>query len=191
MASYQEELANWRMQRKQAQIADRVEQIKSEYAEVSRERDQALANGDTETAEWRDMDAERLEQEWQQYCPPQSPFSQQDIQYLQKKRAFREKYGPAADAVIARAHRQAVMPRNPHATSLTNPDTYGSGLRPGTPAYYKAVDNYLDLYAKDFGVNHDSNEDALNWKQAARASGVSENTYLSAYRALKAQGRVS
>jgi hypothetical protein len=191
MASYQEELATWRMQRKQAEISDRVEQIRQEHAEASRERDTLLANGNVEEAEWRDKDCEQLEAEYQQYVPPRSPFSQQDIAYLQKKTAFREKYGPAADAVIARAHRQAVMPRNPHATSATHPDTYGSGLRPGTPAYYRAVDNYLDLYAKDFGVNHDSNQDALNWKQAARASGVSEKTYLDAYRALKAQGLVS
>jgi hypothetical protein len=191
MANYLEEVAKWRMQRHQQQVADRVGQIASEYREVVRERDTALANGDVETAEFRDNDAIQLEREWQQYCPPRSPYSQQDINYLHKKRAFREKYGPAADALIARAHRQAVMPRNPHATSETHPDTYGSGLKQGTPAYYKAVDSYLDLYAKDFGLNHDSNEDALNWKQAARASGVSENTYLNAYRALKAQGRVS
>jgi hypothetical protein len=190
MASYNEELARWRMQRRQAEISDRVEQIRQEHAEVSRERDTALANGDVETAEWRDKDCEQLEAEYQQYVPPRSPFSQQDIAFLQKKTAYREKYGPAADALIARAHRQAVMPRNPHATSATNPDTYGSGLRPGTPAYYKAVDNYLELYAKDFDAPYDPKEDSVDWKQAARASGVSEKTYLDSYRALKAQGRI-
>jgi hypothetical protein len=188
---YAEDLAQWRMQRRQAEVANRVEQIKDEYAEASRERDQLIANGNVEEAEWRDKDCEQLEAEWAQYVPPRSPFSQQDIAYLQKKRVFREKYGPAADAVIARAHRQAVMPRNPHATSANHPDTYGSGLRPGTPAYYTAMDNYMELYAKDFGIPYDPNEDSADWKQAARASGVSEKTYLDAYRALKAQGRVS
>jgi hypothetical protein len=53
------------------------------------------------------------------------------------------------------------------------------------------MDNYMELYAKDFGIPYDPNEDSADWKQAARASGVSEKTYLDAYRALKAQGRVS
>jgi hypothetical protein len=70
MASYQEELAQWRAQRKQAEISNRLEEIKQEHAQAARERDTAIANNDLETAEWRDGDCERLEQEWNQYVPP-------------------------------------------------------------------------------------------------------------------------
>src|SRR5262249_31565898 len=137
--TYQQEIAEWRVARQQQQIADRLNQIKSEYAEVQRERDQLVANGDLETAAWRDDDCKRLEDEWRYYNPPRQ-FSDQDVAYLNKKRAYRERYGQVADQLIARAHRQAVMPRNPHASSATHPDTYGSGLRQGTAAYYKAID---------------------------------------------------
>ena len=51
MASYAEDVARWRMERKQAQITDRVNQIGAEYAQAVRERDRAIADGDTETAE--------------------------------------------------------------------------------------------------------------------------------------------
>jgi hypothetical protein len=78
---YAEDLAQWRMQRRQAEVANRVEQIKDEYAEASRERDQLIANGNVEEAEWRDKDCEQLEAEWAQYVPPRSPFSQQDMSF--------------------------------------------------------------------------------------------------------------
>src|SRR5215475_14360326 len=71
MATYQEQIAQWRAQRAQQQINDRLEQIRSEYREVQRERDQAIADNDLETAELRDQDCQQLEQEWHHYDPPQ------------------------------------------------------------------------------------------------------------------------
>jgi hypothetical protein len=191
MASYQEEIAKWRVQRQQQQIANRVEEIRQEHAQIARERDQAMANNDLETAEFRDMDCEQLENEWRQYVPPPNPLSQHDVAYLQQKKAFLERNGELGRQLIARAHRQAVMPRNPNASSQTDPNTYGMGLRRGTGAYYKAMDNLLEMYAKEFGAHYDPNEDQLNWQEAARSSGLSQQGYANAYKALKAQGRVS
>ena len=59
--TYQQEIAEWRAQRAQRQIADRCRQIATEYEEVRRERDQAIANNDAETAENRDADCQQLE----------------------------------------------------------------------------------------------------------------------------------
>ena len=64
--TYAQEIAEWRQQRAQQQIADRCQQIRQEYAEVQRERDQAIANNDMYTAEDRDADCQQLEQEWNQ-----------------------------------------------------------------------------------------------------------------------------
>jgi hypothetical protein len=89
MASYAEDLARWRAERKQQEIANRLEQIKTEHAEAARERDIAIANNDMETAEFRDMDAEQLEQEYQQIVGPQRPqMHPASVEFLQKNRAF-------------------------------------------------------------------------------------------------------
>ena len=71
MATYAEQIAQWRQQRAQQQVADRVNQIRQEHTQVIRERDQAIADNDMETAELRDMDCQQLEQEFAQYNPPQ------------------------------------------------------------------------------------------------------------------------
>jgi hypothetical protein len=41
--TYGEQIAEWRTQRQQQQVADRVHEIRSQYAQVQRERDQAIA----------------------------------------------------------------------------------------------------------------------------------------------------
>src|SRR5262245_57811606 len=93
MATYQEEIAQWRAARQQQQINDRLQQIQTEYREVQRERDQAIADNDMETAECRDYDCQQLEQEWAQYNPPQQQehptltrFRYQNQDYLNKVR---------------------------------------------------------------------------------------------------------
>src|SRR5262249_39409184 len=94
MATYQEQIAQWRQQRAQQQINDRLQQIRSEHAQVVRERDQAIASNDMETAELRDMDVQQLEQEWNHYNPPQ----QQQVHpawttWMQRNASFIEREG--------------------------------------------------------------------------------------------------
>jgi hypothetical protein len=189
MASYQEEVARWRMQRHQQQVQDRVSQIADEYREVVRERDTALANGDAETAAFRDDDAIQLEKEYLEYVPPQQPrWHPKDLEFLQKKQAFRERHGQAADNAIFQAHQYATRPRlsNPN---INNLNSHGMGLRPNTPAYYRAMNNLLDMYAKEGGLQFDSNEDALTPAEACKISGVSAKTYNASSQQLAAQGR--
>ena len=64
------------------------------------------------------------------------------------------------------------------------------GLVPNTPAYYKAMDDLLTLYAKDFGLNYDPQELMPTATDIARDSGISAQTYNQAYAQLKADGRV-
>jgi hypothetical protein len=189
MASYQEDLMRWRAERKQAEISNRLEQIKTEHAEAARERDTAIANNDLETAEWRDGDCERLEQEWAQYVPPQQPqMHPASVEFLQKNRAFRERHGQAADQAILMAHNYATRRRNPN----TNDPRYtGMGLTPNTPQYFDAVKSLLTMYAKDHGLHYDPEEEALTAGEAAKASGVSAQTYNNASRELARDGRFS
>src|SRR5215831_20956533 len=118
MATYQEQIAQWRQQRAQQQIADRLTQIRSEHAQVVRERDQAIASNDMETAELRDMDCQQLEQEWRQYNPPQ----QQQIHpewttWMQRNATFIEREGQRVVQAVTDALAYMQRPRNPDPNS--------------------------------------------------------------------------
>jgi hypothetical protein len=182
MASYYEQIAQWRQQREARQIADRMTQMSQEYAQVVRERDQAIANNDSETAEMRDYDAQQLEQEWLQYNPPRPrQMDPQAAAWLNKHRAFRERHGQAADQAIQSAHTYATRPRNPNAT---NPAHAGMGLKPNTRQYFEALDSLLELYAKDYGLHFDSSEVALTAPEAAKVSGITPQHYDNVQRAM-------
>jgi hypothetical protein len=186
---YLDDVARWRMQRHQQKIVDRVEQIADEYRQASHERDVALANGDAEEAAFHDDDAMQLEQEYLQYCPPQRPqMHPSDAEFLWRKQAFRERHGAHADAAIQQAHAYATRPRLAN-SNIANLNQHGMGLRPQTPAYYRAMNNLLEMYGKDGGLHFDPNENALTANEAAKISGVSPNTYNAASQQLAAQGR--
>ena len=71
---YQDEILQIRQQRAQRDIAEAQEAIKEKIRRVAeQERDQAAAQGDAETFESWDREAEQLEDEWQQVAPPPPP----------------------------------------------------------------------------------------------------------------------
>jgi len=186
--------AAWDQDRLQQQAQDRVHDLqytREQLQQARQERDDAAARGDWEEARLRNADVGMWQQQEQELLPPPNPLSQHDIAFLQRKRAFLEKHGQAGLNAIALAHQRAVMPRNPHATSATDPMSYGHGLRQGTPAYYRAVEKELEVNGHLVGVDYDPSADALDWKGAARVSGIDQKTYADAYRTLKAAGRVS
>jgi hypothetical protein len=187
--TYPEDLARWRQQRRQAEAQSRLDELRQEHAQAARERDTAIANNDLELAGSADDQCQYLENEYVQLVgPPRPQWDPRTLEFLQKNRAFRERHGAAADQALLLAHQYAVRPRNPNAS---NPAQAGMGLTPNTLAYFQAVRDLLQMYARDYGLNYDPSEEASDWKQAAKASGVSEKTYADAYRALKTQGRVS
>jgi hypothetical protein len=110
------------------------------------------------------------------------------VEFLQKNRAFRERHGQAADQAILMAHNYATRPRNP---TTNNPAYTGMGLTPNTPAYLQAVRDLLTMYAKDHGLHYDPEEEALTANEAAKASGVSNQTYNNASRELARDKRFS
>ena len=201
--NYREMIAQMKYEsavRQQNQLVREAQALYQEVQENERAAADALAQGDTESANYYVEQLTEKEQELGHIAErlPQPPpqMSQTDINFLQRKHAFRERYGQAADNAIAAAHRRAVMPRNPHATSTTHPMTYGHGTQPGTAAYYHAVQQELETNAHLMGTPYDETTDLPGWKEIAHNSGLpgskaeQERTYEQAYHQLKAQGRI-
>jgi hypothetical protein len=175
MASYQEEIAAWRVQRQQQEISNRLEQIKTEYAEAQRERDRAIADNDMETAECRDYDCQQMEQEWNQYVPPQPQYHPKDVKLMQVNNPYFRRYGQKGA--------QAAYAVNNHITQRM-------GVSPDHPNYEALMKSSMELYAKDFGAPYDPNSELLTADEAAKISGLNPQTYNQAYAQLKRQGRV-
>jgi hypothetical protein len=192
--------AAWEQDRLQQQAEDRANNLaytREQLAEARQERDEAYVRGDLEEARMRNADVGTWQQQERELTPPPQPqLSQHDIAFLQRKQAFREKYGAAGDQTIAMAHARAVLPRNPNATSATHPLSYGHGLQYGTPAYYQAVQQEMEANGHLAGTPYDPTTDLPGWKEIAHASGgggnnaQKEQTYLRAYQELKRQGRI-
>src|SRR5215831_9459287 len=73
--SYQEEIAGWRQQRRQAEAQARVNELRQEHTQAIRERDQAIADNDLELAASADDQCQYLENEYRQLVgPQQSPM---------------------------------------------------------------------------------------------------------------------
>jgi hypothetical protein len=203
MSDYRETIAQMKYEaavRQQNQLVREAGAIYQDVLENEKAATDALAQGDTDSANYYVEQLTEKEQELaylsDRLPQPQPQMSQQDINFLRRKQAFRERYGQAADNAIAAAHRRAIMPRNPNATSTTHPMTYGHGTQPGTPAYYRAVQKELEVNGHLVGTPYDPNTDIPGWKEIAHNSGLpgtkaeQEQTYLRSYQQLKAQGRV-
>jgi hypothetical protein len=174
MATYQEELAQWRVQRKQAEISNRVEQIREEHSQAARERDIAIANNDLQTAEWRDMDCEQLEAEYNQYVPQQPQSDPRQVQYVRRRAPFVQKYGQRAMQNFDLCHKYLLS----------------RGWTPNTKEYFRGMDTLMEMYGKAYGTPFDPNQKMLNAREAAKISGLDEKSYAAAYQQLKQQGRV-
>ena len=190
MASYQDEILGWRMQRRQQEAANRVEQIKWEHREAARERDRALAEGDVSEAEMRDQDCEQLEAEYNQYCPPQAPqLDPRLVQFANRNRQFLERYGTNAYAALDAAHQYMLRPRR---SDTTNPALTGMGWSPQhvyTPAYFDRLKTLMEMHGEQFlGVKYDRNEESLTPNEAAKISGLSPEQYNNSLRQVAAAG---
>jgi hypothetical protein len=185
--TYHQTIMRMRLERNQREHHERLQNTQAEYVEAARERDEAAARGDLDGFELADTDCERLEQDWAQLCPQQRTLHPAAREFLDKHRAFRERYGQRADQAIVAAHQYATRPRNPNAT---NPANNGMGLKENTPAYFRAVTDLLEMYGPSFyGIRFDHSEAGLTPNEAAKISGVSANTYNRASQELARQGR--
>jgi hypothetical protein len=102
--------------------------------------------------------------------------------------AFLDRSGQAGIQAIILADGYATRPR----TNSNNPAVHGCGLRRGTAEYYSQVKNLLELYARDYGLHYDANENSpLTPKEAAAISNVSDKDYAEGERKMYSEGRDS
>jgi hypothetical protein len=158
---YQDEVAELQRQRRQAEQAARVEAewrqsyqqedfnehlqgIVDEYNTSIQMRDEALAEGDGETAKYHDRTAVRLHAEYTQLNPPPPPPPHRDqVELFQKNRPYLEKYGAPAAQMVG------------------GWDQYWAqrGIRPGHPDYNERMRDSMELYAKNLNMPYDRQEE--------------------------------
>jgi len=191
--SYQQEIAQWRQQRRQAEAQSRVNELRQEHTRAIQERDQAIANNDLAEAAAADDQCQYLENEYRQLVGPQRPqVDPRMAEFVRRRTPFVERHGQAAYQAMDMAHRYATAPRNPNPTpQAAATGNHGMGLTPGTQQYFDAMDSLLTMYAKDYGLNYDPEEKLLDATTAAEISGLPVKSYNQAAQEIGRQGRFS
>ena len=189
IASYAEEIAAWRLQRQQDQQRARLEDIRVEHAQAARERDQAIADNDLETAEMRDNDCQYLEQEWREIAPPPQTDPRL-VQFARKNASWLQRYGQRGYQVLDEAHAYIMRRRNPN----TNDPRYtGMGWKPEhvfSPQYFNRLQDLLETHGEAlFGVKYDRNEELPTATEIAKISGLSPQAYNHQVRMAQAAGK--
>src|SRR5262245_45632753 len=94
MATYAEQIGQWRAQRRQAEAQSRLNELRQEHAEAIRERDQGVASNDLELAASADDQAQYLENEYAQLVGPQQPqVNPQWQEWMRRNPTFIEREG--------------------------------------------------------------------------------------------------
>src|SRR5215831_9379172 len=195
MATYQEQIAQWRQQRRQEEAQSRLNELRREHSEQIRERDIAIANNDLELAASADNQAQYLENEYRQLVGPQQPQVHPAwTTWMQRNASFIEREGQRGVQAVTDALAYMQRPRNPNSN---DPRYSGMGMRPDqifTPQGLEKLEDLLEIHGSQFyGVRFDKNEQPLTLRDAAKASNLDQKTYNSyaqAYANAKAQGRV-
>src|SRR5262245_41043175 len=95
--SYQQDIAQWRQQRRQAEAQSRVNDLRQEHTQAIRERDQAIADNDLELAASADDQVQYLENEYRQIVGPQQPQADpRMVEFVRRRTPFVERHGQAA-----------------------------------------------------------------------------------------------
>jgi hypothetical protein len=190
MANYQEQVAELRRQRAIAEHQAQAEELVETYQESLQLREEAAQRGDAAAWHIHDSACETLEGDWARYYAPrpqQQPVDPRMAGYFKRKKTFLDRHGTAAANAMDMAHQYATRPR----TGSANPAATGMGLTPGTPQYFKAMDDLLEMYAGSFGLQYDAKEDQVHPNEAARISGVRYDEYNKGVKQLHQLGRNS
>src|SRR5215468_1348333 len=191
--SYQEEIAGWRQQRRQAEAQARVNELRQEHTQAIRERDQAIADNDLELAASADDQCQYLENEYRQLVGPQQPqVHPQWANWMKQHSAFIEREGQRGVQAVTDALGYMQRPRNPNSN---DPRYTGMGMTPQqifTPQGLDKLEDLLELHGSQFyGVRFDKNEKELDATEAAKVSGLPAKTYNQAAQEIGRQGRYS
>src|SRR5215471_9910772 len=179
MATYQEQIANWRAQRRQEEAQSRLQELRREHAQQIRERDTAIANNDMELAADADNQAQYLENEYRQLVGPQQPQVHPEWTiWMQKNSSFIEREGQRGVQAVTDALAYMQRPRNPNSN---DPRYTGMGMTPQqifTPQGLERLEDLLETHGQQFyNVRFDKNEQAPTPTEVAKFSGMSPKAY--------------
>src|SRR5262249_6215523 len=159
-------------QRQQREVEARLEEVRREYGEGEAARDAAYRAGHAGDFDPYDPRCGPLETEYLRSLPPdqqqQAAGSPEVPAFAAKHKAFSDRHQQAAIQPCGLAHNYVTAPRDPNNVHNRNA---GMGLRFGSPQYFEAVENLLEMYCKDHGLHFDRNESSLTPDEAARLSG--------------------
>jgi len=193
MATYQEEIANWRAQRRQQEANNRLQELRQEHAQQVRERDTAIANNDLESAALADDQAQYLENEYAQIVgPQQQQVPPQWQEWMRRNANFIEREGQRGVNAVTGALAYMQRPRNPNSN---DPRYSGMGMTPQqifTKQGLDKLEDLLEIHGSQFyGVRFDKNEKTLTPNGAAKMSGLSAKEYNHSAQQIGNQGRYS
>jgi hypothetical protein len=194
--SYQQQIAQMRMERKQAEARDRYEMLREQYEQAVEARDEESLQimskgGDRTDYDYWDSQVEEAERGLAPYLQAQQPkFDPRFVEWYGRNQNFIQRYGQRANAAITDAHHYMFRPRNPN---TINPAHTGCGMHPSqayTPEYFKKLEDILEMHSEMYhGIKYDPNEKSLTPNEAANISGVSPQHYNWASQQLAAQGK--
>jgi ATP/maltotriose-dependent transcriptional regulator MalT len=156
---------------------------------------EALAAGDTDTANYYVEQLTEKEKDLayyaQQLPPPPPQIDPRLAQFAQRNQAFLQRYGQRAYEALDAAHQYLLRPRNPNSN---DPRYTGAGFSAQavySPQYFKALKDLMELHGQElFGVKYDRSEQSLTPNQAAKISGLTPAHYNYGVRMMHAQGRL-
>jgi hypothetical protein len=172
--SYQEQIAEWRVSRRQEQLKGYAEELRENHQEAVRARDQAVSNNDLDAAAEFDDVVQNIEQEWQQHFPPQPARSPVWDAWVREHKSWSERVGPAGVAAVQAALGYMQRPR-PADGIIQNPNTQGMGMsikKAFSPEGMKILEDLLELHGKErWGVSYCAETDKdLTPNKAVEAS---------------------
>src|SRR5215813_10289749 len=191
--SYQQEIAQWRQQRRQQEAQSRLNELRQEHAQQIRDRDTAIANNDLELAASADDQAQYLENEYRQLVGPQQPQVHPAwTTWMQRNSTFIEREGQRGVQAVTDALAYMQRPRNPNSN---DPRYTGMGMRPEqifTPQGLDKLESLLEIHGQQFyGVRFDKNEQPLTANEVAKMSGQSPENYNRASQRMGSEQRFS
>src|SRR5215475_75820 len=157
MATYAEQLAGWRAQRRQQEANNRLQELRQEHAEALRERDTAIANNDLELAASADDQCQYLENEYTQIVGPQQPqVHPQWQEWIRRNASFIEREGQRGVQAVTEALGYMQRRRNPNSN---DPRYTGMGMTPQQIFTKQGLDKLEDLLethgSEFYGVKFD------------------------------------
>jgi hypothetical protein len=195
MASYREQIAQMRADvalRQEADLELQAQTLHNEMMEAEKYASDALSQNDRQSAEYYAQEMNQKEAELRNvlaYLPQPGPqVDPRLVEFVQKNESFFNKYGNAGVQGFELAHQYATRPRNP---TSNNPATTGMGLQFGTPEYFSAVKDLMQMYGKDYGLNFDPGDELMTPDEAAKISGISPREYNNGVRRMLNEGKDS